>query len=108
MERKLDYRLLITLITVIIVSVSCDEILKPNVEYPGNFLIVAPKSIRPGLPYGVSVNILKGAAVSLTLKIVDEKNASLVQVQENVPAGEPKTVKFNQVKVSFSVQTGKF
>jgi len=86
------------LLTFIKLSYADDKVLTPIEPYPGNYLIVAPKSIRPGLPYAVSVNILRqGYPVSVTLKIVDDKNNSLAQVKQDVSPGAPQAVKFEKV-----------
>uniref|UniRef100_A0A915JB76 TEP1-F n=1 Tax=Romanomermis culicivorax TaxID=13658 RepID=A0A915JB76_ROMCU len=72
--------------------------------YRGTYLIVAPKTVRPGLPYAISVNILQNAApVTLTMKIVDSDNKSYAQkVQEDLKAGSPVTVKIDKVPNTLS------
>lgn len=57
----------------------------------GSYMVVAPKTIRPGLPYAVSVNILKSEdskPVSVSLRIIDDANKTLVEKIQDVSSGD--------------------
>ncbi len=59
---------------------------------PGTFLVVAPETVRPGLPYSVSVNLLKslGNRNTISVQIIDEstdETISRTQIR-NVRVGQ--------------------
>lgn len=48
----------------------------------GSYLIIAPRTIRPSLPYSVSVNILSDAPpMVIDMSIIDDKNKSIAHAQ---------------------------
>ncbi|VDO37121.1 unnamed protein product [Onchocerca flexuosa] len=62
---------------------------------PGTFLVIAPKVVRPSLPYAVSVNILKSSEadhiVRVEIRTVQNDTVG-ARVVNNVKTGVPQTV----------------
>ncbi|VDM92355.1 unnamed protein product, partial [Litomosoides sigmodontis] len=64
-------------------------------SYPGTYLVIAPKVVRPSLPYAVSVNILKSSEVEhiVRVEIRTAQNDTVgARVVNNVKTGVPQTV----------------
>ena len=61
---------------------------------PGNYLVVAPSTIRPNLPYVVSVNILHAeASMTVTIEIRGPDNETIAsKTVEAVSVGMPQTI----------------
>ncbi|GMS92544.1 hypothetical protein PENTCL1PPCAC_14719, partial [Pristionchus entomophagus] len=67
----------------------------PEKIYNGTYLVVAPKTIRPDLPYAVSVNILKSSDEDhvVTVEIRTDENKTLAASGvDNVKQGVPQTI----------------
>lgn len=67
----------------------------PPRNYSGSYLVICPKIVRPGLPYAVSVNILRGAQPDhiVRVEIRDSKNETVgARVISGVQTGTPQTV----------------
>ncbi|GMT28413.1 hypothetical protein PFISCL1PPCAC_19710 [Pristionchus fissidentatus] len=67
----------------------------PEKNYTGSYLVVAPKVVRPGLPYAVSVNILKSSEEDhiVRVEIRNEANETAAsKVVNNIKPGVPQTV----------------
>ncbi|CAD5206260.1 unnamed protein product [Bursaphelenchus okinawaensis] len=63
--------------------------------YAGNYLIIAPKIARPGLPYSVSVNILKSLDEDhiVRVEVRNARNETIgARVVSNVKTAVPQTV----------------
>ncbi|VDN51945.1 unnamed protein product [Dracunculus medinensis] len=66
----------------------------------GTYLVIAPKVVRPGLPYAVSVNILKSAESDhiVRVEIRTEQNDTIgAKVVNNVKTGVPQTVTIEEL-----------
>ncbi|KAL3083600.1 hypothetical protein niasHT_036372 [Heterodera trifolii] len=67
----------------------------PPRNYSASYLVIAPKIVRPGLPYAVSVNILRSAEPDhiVRVEIRDSKNETMAaRVVSNFRTGMPQTV----------------
>uniref|UniRef100_A0A7E4ZZW4 TEP1-F n=1 Tax=Panagrellus redivivus TaxID=6233 RepID=A0A7E4ZZW4_PANRE len=67
----------------------------PEKHYPGTYLVVAPNVVRPGLPYAVSVNILKSQETDhiIRVEVRSKSNETIgARVVNNVRAGVPQTI----------------
>lgn len=68
-----------------------NRIFKKIIFSAGKYLIVAPRVVRPGLPYSVSVNVLKNIDVDniIRVEIRTTKNETVgARAVSNVKAGE--------------------
>uniref|UniRef100_A0A914CMS6 TEP1-F n=1 Tax=Acrobeloides nanus TaxID=290746 RepID=A0A914CMS6_9BILA len=67
----------------------------PEKHYAGTYMVVAPKVVRPGLPYAVSVNILKSQESDhiVRVEIRTSQNETVgAKVVNNIKTGVPQTI----------------
>ncbi|EJD75505.1 A-macroglobulin complement component family protein [Loa loa] len=67
----------------------------PEQTYPGTYLVIAPKVVRPSLPYAVSVNVLKSSETDhiVRVEIRTAQNDTVgARVVNNVKTGIPQTI----------------
>jgi len=67
----------------------------PEKHYSGTYMVVAPKVVRPGLPYAVSVNILKSQESDhiVRVEIRTSQNETVgAKVVNNIKTGVPQTI----------------
>uniref|UniRef100_A0AC34F584 Alpha-2-macroglobulin bait region domain-containing protein n=1 Tax=Panagrolaimus sp. ES5 TaxID=591445 RepID=A0AC34F584_9BILA len=67
----------------------------PEKHYAGTYMVVAPSVVRPGLPYAVSVNILKSQETDhiIRVEVRTKQNETIgARVVNNVRAGTPQTI----------------
>uniref|UniRef100_A0A1I7WS05 A2M_N_2 domain-containing protein n=1 Tax=Heterorhabditis bacteriophora TaxID=37862 RepID=A0A1I7WS05_HETBA len=72
----------------------------PPKTYDGSYLVVAPAVVRPGLPYAVSVNILKSKEEEHIVRIeirTEQNDTVAAKVVNNVKQGVPQTVTIDSV-----------
>jgi CD109 antigen len=106
--------LLILLLSFIYSTVVSQEIIPVKVEdknYSGTYIVVAPKTFRPGLPYAVSINILKTRHTDniVRVEIRNGKNESIAQTYEtNVVPGSPRTATIDPISPSLLVDGGQY
>uniref|UniRef100_A0A1I8AQM0 TEP1-F n=1 Tax=Steinernema glaseri TaxID=37863 RepID=A0A1I8AQM0_9BILA len=72
---------------------------KPRI-YAGNYLVVAPKVVRPGMPYAVSVNILKSPEAEhiVRVEIRTGRNDTVgARVVSGVRTGRPQNITIEEL-----------
>ncbi|VBB29465.1 unnamed protein product, partial [Acanthocheilonema viteae] len=72
----------------------------PEQTYPGTYLVIAPKVVRPSLPYAVSVNILKSSETDhiVRVEIRTAQNDTVgARVVNNVKTGIPQTITIDEL-----------
>ncbi|KAE9548744.1 hypothetical protein FO519_008047, partial [Halicephalobus sp. NKZ332] len=82
----------------------------PEKHYPGTYIVVAPNIVRPGLPYAVSVNILKSQETDHIIRVevrTDQNETIGARVVNNVRAGVPQTIEIPNLSPEALVQ-GKY
>ncbi|VDN03129.1 unnamed protein product [Thelazia callipaeda] len=69
-------------------------------KHEGNYLVIAPKIVRPSLPYSVSVNIMKSSESDHIVRIeirTDQNDIVAARVVNNVKTGVPQTVTIDEL-----------
>ncbi|KAJ1347536.1 hypothetical protein KIN20_002613 [Parelaphostrongylus tenuis] len=77
----------------------------PQKNYPGTYMVVAPRVVRPGLPYAVSFNILKSPEEDHIVRVqirTDQNDTIATRVVKNVRQGIPQTVTIDTVSADLS------
>jgi CD109 antigen len=72
----------------------------PEKHYAGTYMVVAPSVVRPGLPYAVSVNILKSQETDhiIRVEVRTKQNETIgARVVNNVKAGTPQTIEISNL-----------
>ncbi|VDK47723.1 unnamed protein product [Anisakis simplex] len=72
----------------------------PEKTYAGTYLIIAPRIVRPNLPYAVSVNILKSSESEhiVRVEIRTTQNDTIgARVVNNVKTGVPQTITIEEL-----------
>ena len=73
----------------------------------GTYIVVAPNVVRPGLPYAVSVNILKSQETDHIIRVevrTDQNETIGARVVNNVRAGVPQTIEIPNLSPEALVQ----
>uniref|UniRef100_A0AAF5RX59 TEP1-F n=1 Tax=Wuchereria bancrofti TaxID=6293 RepID=A0AAF5RX59_WUCBA len=68
--------------------------------HPGTYLVIAPKVVRPGLPYAVSVNVLKSPETDHIVRIeirTTQNDTVGARVVNNVKTGVPQTITIDEL-----------
>uniref|UniRef100_A0A0R3RK96 TEP1-F n=1 Tax=Elaeophora elaphi TaxID=1147741 RepID=A0A0R3RK96_9BILA len=69
-------------------------------EHPGTYLVIAPKVVRPSLPYAVSVNVLKSPETDhiVRVEIRTTQNDTIgARVVNNVKTGVPQIITIDEL-----------
>ncbi|CAJ0956774.1 unnamed protein product, partial [Mesorhabditis belari] len=83
----------------------------PEKIYAGSYMVVAPKTVRPGLPYAVSVNILKSQEQDhiVRVEIRTDKNDTIgAKVVNSVQSGSPQTVTIDSLPADALVSSNNY
>uniref|UniRef100_A0A0N5A8I3 TEP1-F n=1 Tax=Syphacia muris TaxID=451379 RepID=A0A0N5A8I3_9BILA len=102
-------RWMLLLLTTVLLSASATVLVSPQfyttpdpTEHPGTCLVLAPKVVRPGLPYAVSVNILKSQESEhiVRVEIRNSQNDTIgAKVVNNVKTNVPMTITIDELPV---------
>ncbi|MCP9264379.1 Antigen-like protein [Dirofilaria immitis] len=72
----------------------------PEKTYPGTYLVIAPKVVRPSLPYAVSVNILKSPETDHIVRVeirTTQNDTVGARVVNTVKTGIPQTITIDEL-----------